>query len=83
MTYKYYAQHLRTILFKEIDNIIKEPELCVVRPGHDFTRKRKLSLQTMFHMIIRIGGGSLSKELYGWNKFPLNTSTTSAFVQQI
>ena len=82
MTYKYYAQHLRTILFREIDNIIKEPELCVFRPGCDFTRKRKLSLQTMFHMIIGIGGGSLSKELYGWSKFSSNTATTSAFVQQ-
>ena len=82
MTYKYYAHHFRSTLSREIDKIVKEPELCVSHPGRDFSRKRKLPLQTMFYMLIGIGSGSLSKELYNWNNLSPKTATASAFVQQ-
>lgn len=46
----------------------------------DFTRNRKLSLETMLNLIIAMQGGSLNREFYDYDtKLDI---TTSAFIQQ-
>jgi hypothetical protein len=56
--------------------------LFVKNPGKDFTRNRKLPLETMLKLLISIGGGSLAKELLTFHNFDSNTATSSAFIQQ-
>ena len=49
-------------------------------PEIDFTRDRKLSLETMLKIIISMQGGSINRELYDYDK--TIDVTSSAFVQQ-
>lgn len=67
-------------------SIIKEmsasPGLFVKDPGRDFTRKRKLSFETMLRLLLGMGGGSLQAELLEHSGYGLNTATSSAFIQQ-
>ena len=73
---------IRTALYSAIDKVAANLEICVKNPEKDFSRQRKLSLRTTLLMLIGIGGGSLTKELYDWFGFSQNTATASAFVQQ-
>ena len=67
-------------------SIIKEmaasPWLFVKDPGRDFTRKRKLSFETMIRLLLGMGGGSLQVELLEHSGYAPNTATSSAFIQQ-
>ena len=58
-----YPEHVRSALFHAIKKTAANLDACVKVPGKDFSRKRKLPLQTMLLMLIGMGGGSLSKEL--------------------
>ena len=79
---KSYPEHVRSALFHAIKKTAANLDACVKVPGKDFSRKRKLPLQTMLLMLIGMGGGSLSKELYDWFGYTPSTATASAFVQQ-
>lgn len=59
-------ERVRSALFHAIKKTAANLDACVKIPGKDFSRKRKLPLQTMLLMLIGMGGGSLSKELYDW-----------------
>lgn len=67
-------------------SIIKEmsasPGLLVKTPGRDFTRKRKLSFETMIRLLLGMGGGSLQTELLEHSGYAWDTVTSSAFIQQ-
>ena len=52
----------------------------LLNPETDFTRDRKLSLETMLKIIISMQGGSINRELYDYDK--TIDVTSSAFVQQ-
>ena len=65
-----------------IHEMSQAPDLFVKTPGKDFTRNRKLPLETMLKLLISIGGGSLAKELLAFHDFDPDTATTSAFIQQ-
>ena len=69
-------------LISLIHEISQTPDLFVKNPGKDFTRNRKLPMETMLKLLISIGGGSLAKELLAFHDFDPNTATTSAFIQQ-
>ena len=60
---KSYPERVRSALFHAIKKTAANLDACVKVPGKDFSRKRKLPLQTMLLMLIGMGGGSLSKEL--------------------
>ena len=60
---KSYPERVRSALFHAIKKTAANLDACVKAPGKDFSRKRKLPLQTMLLMLIGMGGGSLSKEL--------------------
>lgn len=65
-----------------ISEIAENPMLYVRNPGKDFTRKRKLPLEEVMHLLISMGGNSISKELLDTHGYDVNTATTSAFIQQ-
>ena len=65
-----------------IHEMSQTPDLFVKNPGKDFTRNRKLPMETMLKLLISIGGGSLAKELLAFHDFNPSTATTSAFIQQ-
>ena len=71
-------------LKNKLDAVIKEMDMnkddYVMRPGIDFSRKRKIPFETTIKMIL--GMGALRKEIY--DMFPdfSERMTPSAFVQQ-
>ena len=72
---KSYPERVRSALFHAIKKTAANLDACVKVPGKDFSRKRKLPLQTMLLMLIGMGGGSLSKELYDWSGYTPSTAT--------
>jgi len=77
-----YPERIRATLFLAIKRTAANLDACVKLPGKDFSRTRKLPLQAMLLMLIGMGSGSLSKELYDWFGYTPSTATASAFVQQ-
>ena len=77
-----YPERIRAALFLAIKRTAANLDACVKVPGKDFSRTRKLPLQAMLLMLIGMGSGSLSKELYDWFGYTSSTATASAFVQQ-
>ena len=69
-------------LISLIHEVSQAPDLFVKNPGKDFTRNRKLPIETMLKLLISIEGGSLAKELLAFHNFDPNTATSSAFIQQ-
>jgi len=82
MKTKSYPERIRTALSHVIKQVATNLDVCVKRPGKDFSRTRKLPLQTVLLMLIGMGGGSLVKELYEWSGYSAETATVSAFIQQ-
>ena len=82
MKYKTDPNHIRTALLHSIQTAAKNLDICVKNPKKDFSRKRKLPLETMLLMLVGMGSGSLSKELYDWFEFSADMPSVSAFVQQ-
>ena len=77
-----YPERIRAALFLAIKRTAANLDACVKVPVKDFSRTRKLPLQAMLLMLIGMGSGSLSKELYDWFGYTSSTATASAFVQQ-
>ena len=65
-----------------IDLLDHDPTPFLYHPGKDFTRNRKLHFKNVIEMIMRMGGGSLSKEIFEWFDYAEDTVSVSAFVQQ-
>lgn len=65
-----------------IDLLAHDPYPYLYHPDKDFTRKRKLHFKTIIEMIMGMGGGSLSKEIFEWFDYAEDTVSVSAFVQQ-
>lgn len=65
-----------------IDLLAHNPYPYLSHPDKDFTRKRKLHFKTIIEMIMGMGGGSLSKEIFKWFDYAEDTVSVSAFVQQ-
>ena len=82
MKYRTDPNHIRTALLHSIQTAAKNLDICVKNPKKDFSRKRKLPLETMLLMLVGMGSGSLSKELYDWFEFSADMPSVSAFVQQ-
>jgi len=77
-----YPEILRETLLSMIREVAKSPELFVKNPERDFTRDRKLTLESVVQLIISMGGNSIYKELLESHRYDESTATTSAFVQQ-
>lgn len=77
-----YASSLKETLTSLIREMAAAPASYVKNPEKDFTRKKKLSFETMMQLLISMGGNSIYKELLESQDYDVNTATTSAFVQQ-
>ncbi|MCY9636609.1 IS4/IS5 family transposase, partial [Paenibacillus thiaminolyticus] len=77
-----YAISLKKTLTSLIREMAAAPAPYVKNPKKDFTRKKKLSFETVMQLLISMGGNSLYKELLESQGYDVNTATTSAFVQQ-
>lgn len=73
---------IRNQLNNIIDTLASEPNDYVNKPGHDFTRNRKLGLSSMVKLILSMKGSSLNKELIDYENVNGVSITASAFVQQ-
>ena len=56
--------------------------VLIIKYGDGVAAILKLPLDTMLLMLVGVGSGSLSKELYDWFEFSADMSSASAFVQQ-
>ena len=70
---------LRSSLVSLILKIGREPRRFARDHGRDFTRRRKLNVETLISTLLCLGGGNLSQELM--DCFGL-AAPVSAFVQQ-
>ncbi|MGN0351799.1 MAG: IS4 family transposase [Roseburia sp.] len=76
------AKHYLRSLKRDINKMAETPELFVKHPGKDFTRKRKLDLQTTVSFFLTSVGKSLSNELLQFFSCKSSFPTVSAFIQQ-
>jgi Transposase DDE domain len=65
-----------------ISKMAAEPKLFVKNPNVDFTRKRKLSFETVMNLILSMGGNSLTSELMEYFNYNVDMASSSAFIQQ-
>lgn len=77
--YSVFVKDTLTSLIKEMSS---SPELFVKQPGRDFTRNRKLTFESVVHILLSMGGGSLNKELLEYFAYDADTVSSSAFIQQ-
>ncbi|MBQ6623029.1 MAG: transposase [Mogibacterium sp.] len=76
------AIELKESLKEAVAEMAKKPSGFIVDPVRDFTRRRKLDMETLINLILSMKGGSISKELYTYFGGDVETATSSAFVQQ-
>lgn len=76
------AVRLKEQLYGIISDMTSDPSCYVNEPGKDFTRKRKLDMETLLTLILSMRGGSINKELFNFFGSNPNMATSSAFVQQ-
>jgi len=69
-------------LEEAIQGVIRNKDQYVTNPGKDFSRNRKLGLEDLIHMLINMGGGSLTQEIIKYSKYANTDVTKSALVQQ-
>lgn len=72
--------YIKYKLEQAISSIVKHSERFTISP-QDFSRNRKLNLETSLKFILAMGGQSLSSELLKYFKFSPITPTASAFIQ--
>ena len=75
-------KHAKRLLSTVIAEVTGTPERYCINPNRDFTRKRKISLQTIVSGIINMECKSLPNELIDMFKGSENMPSVSAFVQQ-
>ena len=75
-------KHIKKLLKSEIEAVANSSDKYCSNPGHDFSRKRKLSFKKVVESIIGMGSKGLTNELIDiFNNDP-DMPSASAFVQQ-
>ena len=75
-------KHIKKLLVSEIKKVADKPKHYCFHPDRDFTRKRKLSMETALTGIIGMASGSLTNELIDLFHSSPQMPTASAFTQQ-
>jgi len=75
-------EQVRDILWKEISTISQSASIYAVNPQSDFTRNRKLNLETLMRFLISIQSGTTAHELLKFFDYSTDTITNSGFIQQ-
>ena len=79
---KNYPKQIKNTLLAVIRNMAKHPENFCHCPEKDFTRNRKLSLEKVLTLLVKMGGHSLRDEMLDCLDFEETPATVSALVQQ-
>lgn len=73
-------------IYKKLDQairfVVENKERYVKNPNADFTRNRKLTLESTIKQILAMDGGTLEKELCDFTEINKIYLTSSAFIQQ-
>lgn len=77
-----YPSLVKSKLTEIIRKMATEPKLFVKNPNVDFTRKRKLSFETVVNVTLSMGGNSLTSELMEYFDYDIDMASSSAFIQQ-
>lgn len=77
-----YPKFVKDKLSKIIGKMKAEPKLFVKNPIVDFSRKRKLSFETVMNLTLSMGGNSLTSEIMEYFDYDVSMATSSAFIQQ-
>lgn len=77
-----YPSFVKGKLIEIIRKMALEPKPFVKNPNVDFTRKRKLSFETVMNLILSMGGNSLTSELMEYFDYDVDMASSSAFLQQ-
>lgn len=77
-----YPSFVKGKLTRIISEMATEPKLFVKNPNVDFTRKRKLSFETVMNLTLSMGGNSLTSELMEYFDYDVDMASSSAFIQQ-
>jgi hypothetical protein len=72
-----YAMLVKEKLISTIKDMAKTPMLFVKNAGKDFTRNRKLSFETVIHLLLSMGGNSLCKELLEYCGYDVGTACST------
>lgn len=75
-------KHVKSLLSSAITEVASAPERYCFNPDRDFTRTRKISLQTLISGIINMECKSLPNELIDMFKGNEDIPSVSAFIQQ-
>ena len=75
-------KHIKDVLLSEIRAVAAKSEEFCYDPHRDFTRKRKLSFESMLKNIIGIGSKSLTNEMIDLFQASSEMPSASAFVQK-
>lgn len=76
------VKYVKKLLLSEIKKTADNAESYCLHPGSDFTRNRKLPLETLLKAIIGMESGSLTNELIDLFDAVSDMPTSSAFIQQ-
>ena len=79
---KNYPKQIKNTLLAVIRNMAKHPENFCHCPEKDFTRNRKLPLEKVLTLLVKMGGHSLRDEMLDCLDFEETPATVSALVQQ-
>lgn len=77
-----YPKFVKNKLTELISKMAAKPNLFVKNPKADFTRKRKLSFETVMNLMLSMGGNSLTNELMEYFDYDVDMASSSAFIQQ-
>jgi len=77
-----YPSFVKGKLTEIIGNMATESKKFVKNPNTDFTRKRKLSFETVMNLMLSMGGNSLTSELMEYFNYDVDMASSSAFIQQ-
>lgn len=78
---KNYPKYIKNTLHSVIRDMAKHPENFCRCPEKDFTRNRKLPLEKVLTLLVKMGGHSLRDELLDCVDFKEMPATVSALVQ--
>ena len=79
---KNYPKRIKNTLHSVIRDMVKHPENFCRCPEKDFTRNRKLPLEKVLTLLVKMGGHSLRDEMLDCIDFEEMPATVSALVQQ-
>ena len=77
-----YPHKVKAHLLDDIVEMSKDPGPFVKRPGVDFSRRRKITFESLLRLLISMQSGSTAHELLKYFDHSLDTATVSAFYQQ-